>query len=66
MKTRSEGRAKESKSPGEGVDAGHFDLAREIGAAHVCESDAEFNEEVFEFLNDVWREHEEELCYDPI
>ena len=32
----------------------------------MCESDAKFNEEVFEFINSAWREYEEELYYDAI
>ena len=56
MKTRAEERAEESKNPGDGVYISHFDVAREIGAARVSESDAKFNEEAFEFINSAWRE----------
>ena len=66
MKIRAEERAEESKNPGEGMDISHFDVAKEIGAAHMRESDSMFNDEVFEFINSAWREYEEELYYDAI
>ena len=48
------------------MDISHFDVAREIGAVRMCESDSKFNEEVVEFINSAWREYEEELYYDAI
>ncbi len=42
------------------MDIGHTDVVREIGEAHMNESDPKFNEEVFEFINSAWREHDGE------
>ncbi len=46
MKTGAEARAEESRNPGQGVDISHTDVAREIGAARMDESDSKFKEEV--------------------
>ncbi len=44
---------------GEGMDIGHFDVAREIGVAWVSVSDVKFDVAVFEFVNTAWRGREE-------
>ncbi len=66
MKIRAEAIAEESKNPRQGMDSSHTEVAREIGAAPMDESDSKFIEEVFEVINSTWREHEEELYYDAI
>ncbi len=48
------------------MDINHFDVASEIGAASVGESDVKFDEVVFVFINSAWGEYEEELYYDAI
>ena len=48
------------------VGVSQFDVAGEIGAVRVCESDAKLTEEVFEFSNCARREYEEVLHYDAI
>ncbi len=47
-----------TKNPRQGVDIGHTDVAREIGAPRVSAWDSKFNEEVCEFINSTWRERE--------
>ncbi len=51
IRTRAEERAEEGKKPGQGMDTDHTDVAREIGAVYMNQSDAKLNEEVFEFFN---------------
>ncbi len=48
MTIRAQERAEETKNPRGGVDTSHFDVAREIGAARMSESDAKFNEGVYD------------------
>ncbi len=48
------------------MDVNHFDDAMEIGAVSASDSDGKFDEAVFEHINSVWSECEEELYYDAI
>ncbi len=64
IKTTAERRDEESKNPGEGVDTSQSHVAKEIGAVSVGESDVNFDEAAFEFINCTWRECEEGLYYD--
>ncbi len=48
------------------MDAGYLDTVRETGAASLGESDVNFDEAVFEIIDSIWKEYEEELCYDAI
>ena len=56
LKTKAETRAEESKNTGERVDIDQFDVAREIGAASMGESDVNFDAAVSKFINSTWRE----------
>ncbi len=58
--------SEESKTPGEGVDTSQAQVAKEIGAVSVGESDVKLDEAVFEAINSAWRECEEELHYDAM
>ncbi len=62
IKIRAEERAEESMNPEEGMDISHFDVAREIGAVHTCESDSKFSEEVFELINSARGESMRRSC----
>ncbi len=44
------------------MDADYVDIIRETGALLVGESDAKFNEEVFEHIDNAWEESEEQGC----
>ena len=66
LKTNAEERVEGSKNPGEGMDINQSHVAKEIGAVSMGESDVKFDESVFEFINSVLKEYEEELYYDAI
>ena len=51
LKTNADERAEGSKNPGEGMDISQSQVTREIGAVSMSESDAKFDESVFEFIN---------------
>ncbi len=44
LKIKAEQRAEESKMPGEGMDIDYLDVAREIGAVSLGESDMKFDQ----------------------
>ena len=60
LKTSAEEEAAGSKNPGEGMDISQSHVAKEIGAVWMGESDANFDETVFEFINSTWKDYEEE------
>ncbi len=64
LKTNADERAEGGKNPGEGMDISQSQVTR--GAVSMSESDAKFDEFVFEFINNIWRDYEEELHYDAI
>ena len=66
LKTSADERADGSKNPGEGMDVSQAQVAREIGAVSMSESDVKFDEWSYEFINSTWKEYEEELYYDAI
>ena len=61
LKTGAEARAEESKKPVEGMDINQSHVAKEVGAVSMGESDVKFEEAVFEIINSIKKEHEEEL-----
>ncbi len=66
LKTNAEERVEGSKNSGEGMYINQSHVAQEIGAVSMGESDVEFDESVFEFINSTWKEYEEELYHDAI
>ena len=48
------------------MDVSQAQVAREIGAVSMSESDVKFDEWSYEFINSTWKEYEEELYYDAI